>query len=182
MSIIKHDNTLDIFNIMLGHHIVASFVGAVDGDILSLLGENIEQTLWQNQTQRRRFFKIFIELAQNIALYSEERSFVKDKEYGEGTLIISDFGEYFLFSAGNVIKQKAKKQLFERCEEINSLDRIGLRSLKRKFRKLGNEKGGGNIGLIQVALLSKNPILMKFFPTEDENKVFYLVSVRIDKM
>lgn len=181
MSGLKHQNTLDIFNIMFEHHIVASFVGPVDGDILTLLGENIEQTLWESETQKRRFFKIFIELAQNVALYSEEKAFVKEKEYGEGTLIISDFGEYFLFTAGNIVNLETKKSLTERGEEINSLNRMGLRALKRKYRKLGNNKGGGNIGLVQVALLAKNPLVMKFFPVEDKQKSFYLVSVKINK-
>ena len=178
---IKHQSTLDIFNIMFEHFIVASFVGPVDGDILTLLAENIEQTLWRSETQRRRFFKIFIELAQNVALYSEEKSIVKEKEYGEGTLIISDYGEYFLFTAGNIVTQETKKALSDRGEEINSLNRVELRALKRKLRKLGNNKGGGNIGLIQVALLAKNPIEMKFFPTDNDEKFFYLVSVKINK-
>ena len=181
MSFIKHDNTLSIFNIMFDHHIVASYAGPIDGDILSLLGENIEQTLWKNETQRRKFFKIFIELSQNIALYSEEKSFIKEKEFGEGTFIISDYGKYFLFSAGNLVSEEVKEFLIERCNEINSLDRIGLRALKRKYRKKGNLRGGGNIGMIQVALLSNSNLEVIFFPTEYENMSFYLVSVVIEK-
>ncbi len=181
MSEKKHSNTLDIFNIMFENFIVASYVGPIDGDILTLLGENIEQTLWQNETTRRKFFKIFIELSQNIALYSEDRIVIKDKEYGQGTFIISDYGEYFLFSAGNLVSEKAANDLEKRCNEINTLDRIGLRSLRRMYRKTGNEKGGGNIGLVQVALLSKNPLEYKFYSTEMPQKKFFLVSVRIEK-
>ncbi|MBN2892275.1 MAG: SiaB family protein kinase [Bacteroidales bacterium] len=181
MSELIHNNTLDIFNTMFENFVVASYVGPIDSDILTLLGENIELTLWESETQRRRFFKIFIELAHNIALYSEERCIISGKEYGEGTFIINDYGDYFLFSAGNVVSDVAKKDLWERCEEINNLDRIELRALKRIKRKKGNQKGGGNIGLIQVALLSKNPIEVKFFPTEESNKSFYLVSVRLEK-
>lgn len=178
---LKHNNTLSIFNIMFENSIVASYVGPFDGDILTILAENLEQTLWHNETQRRRFFKIFIELSQNIAYYSEEKSIVKGKEYGEGTLLINDYKDYFLLSAGNLVSAKTKEFLMERCEEINSLDRFGLRSLKRKFRMLGNNKGGGNIGMVQVALLSKHPLDIIFIPTSDENFTFYLVSVRIDK-
>lgn len=181
MSALKHSNTLDIFNIMFENYIVASYVGPIDGDILTLLGENIEQTLWKSETQRRRFFKIFIELSQNISLYSEEREISSGKEQGAGTFIISDYGDYFLFSAGNLVKKDTKNMLQERCDEINSLDRIGLRALKRKYRKSGNQKGGGNIGLIQVALLSKNPLHVKFFTTENDDFDFFLVSVKLEK-
>lgn len=181
MGFIQHERTLDIFNIMFQNNLVASYVGPIDDDILTLLAENLEATLWQNETLRRRFFKIFIELSQNIALYSDERSVTKGKENGEGTLIISDYGDHFLFSAGNVVKNSVKEQLNERAKNINSLDRLGLRALKRKYRKVGNKKGGGNIGLVQVALLSKNPIEINFFPTVNENQSFYLVSVKIEK-
>jgi len=181
MGHIQHINTLEIFNIMFENNLVASYVGPIDGDILTLLAENLESTLWQNETLRRRFFKIFIELSQNIALYSLERSRTKGKENGEGTLIISDYGDYFLFSAGNVVSNSTKNILAERSKTINSLDRLGLRALKRKYRKIGNQKGGGNIGLVQVALLSKNPLEVSFFPTLNNEQSFYLVSVKIEK-
>ncbi len=181
MGQLEHQRTLDIFNIMFQQNLVVSYVGPIDGDILTLLAENLEATLWQSETLRRRFFKIFIELSQNIALYSNVRITTKGKENGEGTLIISNFDKHFLFTAGNLITTEEQKMLQERAEEINSLDRLGLRALKRKLRNSGNNKGGGNIGLVQVALLSKNRLKVKFFPTEDENKKFYLVSVKIEK-
>jgi len=42
------------------------------------------------------------------------------------------------------------------------------------------EKGGGNIGLIQVALTASNPIQYSLVKCED-GSYFYIVSVRIDK-
>lgn len=177
----KQENTLDIFNMMFSHSLVASYVGPFDNEILTLLVENLEDTLWKSETIRRRFFKIFVELAQNISFYSNERSITKGKEYGEGTLLISDYGDHFLFTAGNIVNTSTKKRLQERTDKINSLDRLELRALKRKLRTQGNKNGGGNIGLVQVALLSKNPIEVEFFPTENENMSFYLVSVKIEK-
>ncbi len=177
----KHRRTLSIFNIMFEHNIVASYAGPFDNDVLTLLAENLEATLWQDETLRRRFFKIFIELAQNIALYSHERVTIKGKEFGEGTMIISDYGDSFLFTAGNIVNEEVRAKLQERAETINSLDRLGLRALKRKYRKQGNERGGGNIGLVQVALLAKNPLDIKFYPTEREGCSFYLISVKFEK-
>lgn len=181
MGNIQHQRTLEIFNIMFANNLVTSYVGPIDSDILTLLAENLEATLWQNETLRRRFFKIFIELSQNIALYSIERSITKGKENGEGTLIISDYGDHFLFTAGNVVNNSIKNKLSERTKTINSLDRLGLRSLKRQLRNIGNKKGGGNIGLVQVALLSKNPLEINFFPTLNKEHSFYLISVKIEK-
>ena len=179
-SIFKHSQALDIFNIMFEYNIIASYAGPFDYDVLTLLAENIEKTLWQNKSLGRKFFRIFIELSQNIALYSSDRTTIKGKNFGSGTMIIMDSNDYFIFTAGNVVSKQQKVQLEERANLINSLDRLGLRELKRKYRKRGNEFGSGNIGLIQIALLSKNQLDVKFYPVEDDF-YFFLISVKIQK-
>jgi hypothetical protein len=177
---LKHYDILSVFNIMFEKKIIASYVGPFYNDILALLAESMQKSLWQNESLRRRFFRIFIELSQNVANYSQERSWLKGKSYGEGTFILSDYGKFFLFSAGNVVNDEIKEMLEKRVNEINKLDRLELRALKRKLRKEGNNKGGGNIGLTQVALLSKNKLNV-FFQKIDDKKYFYMISIKIEK-
>lgn len=178
----KHSEILSIFNTMFDHKILTAFAGPIDSDILTLLAENLEGNLWENACLGRKFFRIFIELSQNIALYSHERITIKGKDSGSGIFLISDLSEYFLFSAGNLVNSTDKLKLLERIHQINSFDRLQLREYKRKLRKLGNNKGGGNIGLIQVALLSKFPIEFNFFETDDEKMHFFIVSVKLQKL
>lgn len=177
----KHSEILSIFNTMFDHKILTAFAGPIDSDILTLLAENLEGSLWENASLGRKFFKIFIELSQNIALYSHERIIVKEKDSGAGIFLISDIENFFLFSAGNMVDSTDKLKLSERINQINSFDRLQLREFKRKLRKLGNNKGGGNIGLVQVALLSKLPIEVNFYDTDDEKMHFFIVSVKLQK-
>ena len=166
---------------MFEEKIITAFAGPINSDILTLVAENLEGTLWENESLGRKFFKIFIELSQNIALYSKEKVLLKGKNFGAGIFIIQDYGDFFLFSAGNIVSEEDKKKLKDRISLINSLDRLELRGLKRKLRKLGNEKGGGNIGLVQVSLLSKSKLKTSFFKTQSEDNYFFLVSVKLQK-
>lgn len=181
MNTEKEQNILNIFETMFKHNLVGSYVGPLDNDILTLFGENIEDTLWQTETKRRRFFKIFVELAHNISLYSSDKIITKEKEYGQGTILIRDLKDYFLFTAGNLVDKSSKEKLETRTANINNLDRLELRKLKRELRKEGNTQGSGNIGLVQVALLSKNPIEINFYPTGTKDESFFLVSVKLEK-
>lgn len=177
----QHQRALEIFEIMFENNLVTAYAGPFDNEILTLLAENLEATLWERESLRRRFFKIFVELAQNIALHSEERMVTPEKTMGEGIFIISNYENYFLFIAGNIVGEDAKNLLAERANSLNYKDRNGLREMRRDLRNTENAKGGGNIGLVQVALLSKNPFQIDFLPTDEEGKYFYLVSVKMEK-
>ena len=147
-----------------------------------MLGENVEGSLWEDKYKGRKFFKIFIELAQNISLYSARSSSgFKEKDFGEGALIINEYKDYFMFSAGNIVEKNKKSLLSGKCELINSLDRDGLRELRRKLRRKTHEQGGGNIGLVQVALISRYPLAYQFIPIEKGTKLFYIIGVKINK-
>ena len=179
----RHNGTLEILQLMMKNKVVASYIGPFDGNILSLLAENIKGSLWGDAKQGKRFFKIFIELAQNISLYSAEKKPTKkdSSAFGEGSLIISEYDDYFLFSAGNVVYSETAELLTSKCKKINDLDRMGQRKLKGELRYKPHEKGGGNIGLVQVALASRHKLGFRIIPIEDTDKSFYIISVRIDK-
>ena len=176
----KHQNTLSIFNVMFEHRIVASYTGPFDHKVLTLLAENLESSLWQNTSMGRKFFKIFIEIAQNIAHYSHEKEKVGENIYGVGTFILIEAQDFFKFFAGNMVDRETKEKLELRCQIINSLDRDGLRELKRKLRRLPHSQAGGNIGLVQTALVSKHQLEYSFYPISD-NDFFYILGVVIDK-
>ena len=178
---LRHNEILSLFDTMFEKKMITAFAGPIDSEILTLLAENLEGSLWQNASIGRKFFKIFIELSHNIYLYSEEREQIKGKESGAGIFIIRDLGESFLFTAGNMITKSDRKKLFERVNEINSLERDELRALKRKLRKKGNNKGGGNIGLVQVSLLAKNKLEIESYKTKNKKQDFFTISIKLQK-
>lgn len=173
----------EIYNAMRGKNVHISYTGAFDGQILSVIAKNIEYSLSQDPVVNKKMFKVFLELAQNISYYSAEQTEkVKGESSGIGTIIIQEFGDYFVFATGNKVSPKDTEKIARKCEKINSLTRDDLRQFKREQRKLpAGAKGGGNIGLIQVALTSENPIDFKLIPLDDGNS-FYIVATKVDKI
>ncbi len=175
-----HSEVFDIFQVMNNNRIIASYVGPFDRQILISLGISLKNTLWDDATQAKKFFKIFVELAHNISLYSVER----EEGTGCGTVIINEFPHHLQLSAGNLILPEVKEKLHSKIEIINSSNREQLRALKRKLLSEQHEtNGGGNIGLVQIALISRHKLNVRFFPVQMDNQTFYfyIISVRIDK-
>ncbi|MEA2043648.1 MAG: SiaB family protein kinase [Bacteroidota bacterium] len=174
------DSRKEIFNQMEADKIRVSYTGPFDGSILSVMAKNIEFSLSSNPSVNKRMFKIFLELAQNISFYSAEKN-IDNYNQGVGTLTIKEFENYFLFATGNIIEHKDAEIVIGRCEKINLLDRKELREYKREARKRAHSKiGGGNIGLIQVALTSRNKLQYKTIPLED-GESYYIIAAKIDK-
>jgi len=161
---------------------IISYNGPFDAQVLSVIAENIEYSLSNNPRVSKKIFKIFIELAQNISYYSSEKQKSESgNDFGVGILILREFEDYYSFSTGNIIDKKQVLPVIQKCETINMLDREKLRQYKRKLRNMpSGVPGGGNIGLVQVALTADFPIEYSVISLDDE-KSFYIVSVKVNK-
>lgn len=161
---------------------VISYNGPFDAQVLSVIAENIEYSLSNNPRVSKKIFKIFIELAQNISYYSAEKQKNEEGNYfGVGILILRELDDHYSFSTGNMIDNKSVLPVLQKCETINILDRDKLRQYKRKLRNMpSGVPGGGNIGLVQVALTADHPLEYDVIALDDE-KSFYILNVRVNK-
>ncbi len=163
-------------------HTIISYKGPFDAQVLSVIAENIEYSLSSDPRVSRKIFKIFIELAQNISFYSLERLRTDSGAmFGAGVLILREFDEHYSFATGNMIKNTSVLPLIQKCEAINILEREKLRQYKRKLRNMpSGVPGGGNIGLVQVALTADYPLEYNVVSI-DNHRSFYVLNVRVNK-
>lgn len=162
--------------------ILISYKGPVTPVIMAEISRDIQDKLADNPRASRKVFSVFMELAQNILYYSSEKIQYAGRIDSVGMLQIIEADDHFMFSCGNTIKRDHVEQLVDSCHTINSLDKDELRKLKRHQRRQpANEisKGAG-IGLVQVAILSGNPLEIYAQDIDDEHSVFTL-SVNINK-
>jgi len=182
MNYSKNINILD-YHSSIDQNTRLSYKGPIDVNILQAIGLYIDGIFTENPKASKKVFKIFIELAQNISYYSAEKITVKDnKEIGAGMVIISESDDTYNFLTGNLVKNDDIVLIIEKSEKINSLDRNELRELKRKQRNMPHhsKRGGGNIGLIQVALTSTHPLDIEVVPVDDDVS-FFSIAVKVDK-
>lgn len=159
------------------YEVVYTFEGIFDKDIISIFSKKITAYTKFFPRVQKRLFTVFIELAQNVAYYSDYRMKIADeKETGIGGLMVGEDKENFFFIIGNRINGKALEVLKKKCEIINSLDREELREYKRQQRNLiPGTNGGAHIGLILVSLTTKRPLNIEIVKINDNASLFTLI-------
>ena len=168
---------------LMADYLTISYSGAFDGAVLSAFAKKVESNLSVNPKLNKKIFKIFVELAQNIALYSSDKVVTEDQTNfnGYGIFIIREYFDKFQLLAGNMAFKEDAGIASEKCEKINSLSREQLREFKRKLRKMPSaQKGGGNIGLVQIVLTANNNLDYQLIDVDPKHS-FLIFSIEIPK-
>lgn len=134
------------------------------------------------QRVTRKVFAIFIELAQNIYHYSDERSIFNGSSTGCGIIVIRDREDHFMVMSGNLVENSKVQWIVDHCNHLNQLDKEHLKKCYRERLKKPREtyKIGGGVGLIDVIRKSGNPIDLKINSIDDQYS-FLIFSIKINK-
>lgn len=180
----SHHHNFNLYDIhsSYGGKTLVLYKGPLDTNILVSVGTYIRNLSKNDTALNKRIFTVFMEMAENISLYSAEfERFEGSKRSGIGTFVVREDDSFYYFHSGNVVYNIDIIPIIDKCGIINSLDRESLRDFKRRQRNLPHgDKGGANIGLIQIALTSNNPLDIQLTPI-DEERSFFSICVQIDK-
>ncbi|PLX22507.1 MAG: hypothetical protein C0597_02375, partial [Marinilabiliales bacterium] len=134
---------------------ILSYKGPFYIELISVFGTNIRSLNDDFSNARKKLFKIFIELSQNVSNYSEDFHMVNNvQRIGVGELTLFEDKSSYIFTTKNQVKNTDANILAERCELVNVSDQLRLRELKREQRlNSPGEKFGARIGLIQAVML-----------------------------
>jgi hypothetical protein len=177
----------DKFNLVDYHfrsdkEVIVSYKGPFDKNAMNLIGNHIRGIISMNPRASKKVFKVFIELAQNISQYSSEKNIIGDYVgAGVGSLVIVEYPEFLQIVTGNLISNDNLGPVIDKCELINTLDKEGLRNLKREqLKQTDSNRNGADIGLIQLAITSANPLDIEITPIDDKYS-FFTIRVKINK-
>ena len=169
---------------MSDDEVIISYKGPMSDVIIHEISKEIQSRLTADPKSGKKIYAIFMELAQNIFFYSSESTTLGGQTYRIGSIVLSEEGDNYILTTGNIVDKKWIPILWDRCEMINNMDRETLRKMKFEQRDSGimsteNSKGAG-IGLIQIALTSAQPISIEFRDI-NEQKSFFALSVSVKK-
>ncbi len=178
----KKNINLFRFHKLLPDNIHLSYKGPFEKNILWGIGSIIENSMGETVMERKKIFSVFMEMAINVSQYSDENTILENnKKCGIGSIVVGEMSEYYYIITGNVVDKINSETIIAKCNTINSLEREGLRQLKREYqRKPRSIYGGSNIGLIQIALTTCNTLEYKTVPV-NQDAVFLSIAVRINK-
>ncbi len=171
---------LEDFYELLSSEVIVAYRGTFEKKVLSVLAKNIESSVKDNLVLKRKFFRIFLEFAQNIAYYSSEQVITSENEKSGTGMLILKHGKNnnYVFLSGNMVENNMLDYIDDRVEYINSLDREALREYKREQYKLVEAGVKSNLGILQIVLISGNPIVVKTMPISDKES-FIIISAEV---
>jgi hypothetical protein len=140
--------------------------------------DNIETKI-DNMSLMGTISTITIEYCQNMMNYSKNEEVGSRQIVPAGEIevqLIND--EYYEIIARNIISIEDKQKIEPKLQEIQSLDKAGIKKRYRELRKSGqntHQKGGG-IGMYEIAKVS-NKIIYEFKPINEDKFYFMMGSV-----
>lgn len=143
--------------------ILLSYYGGLDQSLTFILSNKVEHILEEHERSRgviKRIFSILIESLQNIRLHAI-RSVVREELAG---IIVVKFADYYEINVMNLADENARLILERRIDEVNSLspEKLKQRYMETMTNGVISDKGGAGLGIITIALKSKEPIVYHF--------------------
>jgi hypothetical protein len=153
--------------------VLVSIKGTLSQDIITEFGTMIKSSL-SAETNTRKIFAVFIEMAQNILHYSAERSSSSDE--GVGILTLKEKDESFFLSSGNVVFNSNADRIKAKCEIVNSSNKEELKAMHQDQIRKGRPEGskGAGLGIIDIARKVDGPINCIIDSIDDKNSFMTL--------
>jgi hypothetical protein len=160
-----------------------SYEGPFNMRIISTLGKYLSDFLDTSIEARMSLYRVFIEISQNVALYSLDRVWQNKKTtVGYGTIVISEDELFVTCTSTNKILSGHAMILQQNIQNINNTSLEDLLKLKEKLRREASlQDFGAHIGLISIKLFSKNSLKFEIIEKPEENTKYFTLTATINK-
>jgi hypothetical protein len=177
----------DLYDSMERKNIMLSFKGDMSTDLLTSILQLIENKLdrfGESAKVKRRMFNILVECLQNLYHHIERppRNLAGDDQPSVIIMIAKNVTGYSIIT-GNFMLNNNADELKKRLEEINAMSSDDVKALYKSVLADGkiSEKGGGGLGIIDIARKSGEKLEYGFIPFGDGSSFFSLnVKVKQD--
>jgi hypothetical protein len=175
------DFVYDFYVKMKKNNINLAYEGEITHQITkaftSLTESNIVKEDDDNNVQKK-VFHVMVECLQNISKHAENRNNIITSKDGRGIFMISKDETEYNVTTGNVINNEKIPKLREMLENINSLDKDGLKELYKQQIREGrlSDRGGAGLGFIDIVRKTGQKLIYSFLTINDKRSFFVLTS------
>lgn len=177
------ENIHDFYNKMEEGNIMLSFKGVVTSDLLTSILQIMEtkmETLDEPPKIKKKVYNILVECLQNLYHHiDEDDKRTKLDEKSALFMIRKVDGEYSIMT-GNYMSIDNVDIMKSRLDRINEMDQEELKVYYKEVLNNGqmSAKGGGGLGMIDIARKSGKKLEYKFDPI-DNNYSFFSLNVKV---
>jgi len=169
-----------------GGDVLMAFKGSISSELISNVLEVVESRMdefRESSKIRKKVYNVLVESLQNLYHHIEVLPEVMQKEFDDkfGILVVSRQDDRYKISTGNFIGHDKVDVLRNKIDKINSMSRDELKDMYKfilNHQRL-SEKGGGGLGLVDIARKTGNQ-LDYTFEKFDDAYYFFNLDVFID--
>lgn len=171
----------EFFDLMIQNDVMLVYQGGFNQDMIKSVLSMTEKKLAMENVQelvRKKLFNIMVECLQNIC----KHQIMLENVHENPMFIISQDGEFFHITTGNLIVSDKVDLVTDRINKVNSMNQEELKEYYKKARlnSVISNVGGAGLGFIDIARKSGNKIDFRFYPVND-NVQYFLQSMKINK-
>jgi hypothetical protein len=158
-----------------------SYEGPFNITMIADLAKSLVNNIIASEWVQKKLYRVFIELAQNVAFYSFNRVLLSNGSIiGKGKVYITYKETGLQCSTINKIMKEHAPILIKNCMEINQSTLNELHNKKKKLREITNfNDTGAHIGLIMICLYSENPIEFEVINDNHSGDTYFKISATI---
>jgi len=161
--------------------VLLAYKGSITSELINEILEAVESKLEEaneDSRLRKKLYNVLVESLQNLFHHIEphHEGIQEDLDPKFGVLVIERHDEAYKVTTGNFVNSKRIKFLKEKIDKINSLTKDELKDMYKfilNHQRL-SAKGGGGLGLVDIARKSGNRLEYEFLNYNDDYFFFSL--------
>lgn len=150
------------------------FTQEITKSVLAMAERNMD-SMGEESSVKRKVFNVMVECLQNIVKHGEGYKVGEDYAYN-AVFMIGKRGDEYIVVSGNPLDNKDIEKLKTRLDQVNSLDKEGLKQLYKNIIKSTSlsDKGGAGLGFVDMARKSGQKLEYDFVAIDNERSFFSL--------
>ncbi|MCA6077993.1 SiaB family protein kinase [Fulvivirga sedimenti] len=164
----------DLHQTMIDHHLILVYEGEftqeITKSVLAMAERNMDST-GEESSIKRKVFNVMVECLQNIVKHADHNN-----QDNAAVFLIGRSADSYIITSGNPIHQSEIAGLKQKLENINNLDKDGLKELYKDIIKNTqiSDKGGAGLGFVDMARKSGQPLEFEFVELDNGGAFFCL--------
>jgi hypothetical protein len=161
--------------------IVLSYKGNIDSDVINHVLDTVEDKMVEVNEQsklRKKVYNVLVESLQNLYHHVDPvpPDFEDQSSERYGLLIVKKIEGGYKIITGNFVNAEHIEKLEEKIKRINRSSHEEIKELYKfilNHQKI-SQKGGGGLGLVDIARKTGNQLDYSFKEYNDKHSFFYL--------
>jgi len=162
-------------------NVILYYKGNVDSDLINYVLDTVEEKLAKMDEQprlRKKVYNVLVESLQNLYHHVDKvpSDFEDQSAEKYGLLMVKKIENGYKIITGNFIRKENIEKLEERIKRINRSSQEEIKELYKfilNHQRITN-KGGGGLGLVDIARKTGNKLGYQFKDYDNEHAFFYL--------